>query len=56
MSSETFTLPKDFSKVVIVLVGMNFQSWWAGRDVSAFRKKIFNKEFMNKNFGDLHRK
>jgi hypothetical protein len=46
MTSEIFPIPKDFPKVVLVLVGMNFQLWWAGKAVSNLRKKIFNKEFM----------
>jgi hypothetical protein len=46
MSSENFSIPKDFSKVALVLMGMNFQLWWAGHEVDSFRKKIFNKEFM----------
>ncbi len=54
MSTETFKLPKGFEKVLLVLAGMNLQAWYAGFKVSGYRRKIFNQEFMDKNFGEVH--
>lgn len=54
MSTETFKLPKGFEKVLLVLAGMNLQAWYAGFKVSGYRRKIFNQEFMDKNFGEIH--
>ena len=50
MSSDSFTIPKGFAKVVLVVAGMNFQMFLLGFKVGGIRKKIFNKEFMEKHF------
>lgn len=47
-------LPKDFAKVPLVLIGMNVQLWLAGLHVGKLRKQLFNKEFMEKHFGEIH--
>ena len=55
MSISRITLPEDFtSKIPLVLLGLNLQILYAGFEVSSCRKKIFNKEFMKKNFGETH--
>lgn len=49
--TDAITIPKDFTKVLLVVAGMNLQLWFAAAEVGMMRKKIFNKEFMEKNFG-----
>jgi hypothetical protein len=51
---NNLSLPKDFLKVPLVLIGMNVQLWFAGYYVGKVRKEIFNKEFMKKHFGEIH--
>lgn len=33
---------------------MNLQAYFAAVEITRMRKKIFNKEFLEKNFQDLH--
>jgi hypothetical protein len=40
---SNFSIPKDFGKVPLVLIGMNLQLWWAGFQVGKLRKQLFNK-------------
>jgi len=53
--SDHFQIPKDFGKVLLVLGAMNLQMQTAGMAVGVMRKRIFNKNFMEKNFGKQHR-
>ena len=48
-------MPKDFPKVLTVLIGMNMQIFYISRQISSMRKEIFTERFMKENFGDLHR-
>ena len=41
--SDNFVIPKDFSKVLLVLAGMNLQCFYFGSQVSKMRSKIFNQ-------------
>jgi hypothetical protein len=50
-----FELPKDFAKIPLVLIGLNFQLWLAGLEVGRVRKQLFNQEFMKKHFGEVHK-
>ena len=43
MSSDSFPIPKGFSKVILVVAGMNFQMFLLGAKVGGIRKKIFNQ-------------
>ena len=43
---NNYTLPKDFVKVPLVLIGLNVQLWFAGLEVSRLRKKVFNKKWL----------
>jgi hypothetical protein len=52
---ENFQLPKDFAKVPLVLIAMNFQLAMAGGSLSKLRKQLFNQAFMEKHFGELHK-
>lgn len=56
MSIDSFTIPKGFEKVILVIAGMNLQAWYAGFKVAKVRRQIFNQEFMDKNFGDVHKR
>ena len=56
MSTDTFNIPKGFNKVLLVLAGMNVQMAIAGIGVSKCRGKIFNQEFMEQQFGEVHQK
>ena len=58
MSAEevAFTLPKGFAKVILVVAAMNFQTELFGIRIGKARKALFNKEFMEKNFGDSHKR
>jgi len=49
--SDNFQIPKDFGKVLLVLGAMNLQMQFAGMAVGTMRKRIFNANFMEKNFG-----
>lgn len=33
MSEQSFQIPKEIGKVLLVIAGMNLQMYWAGRDV-----------------------
>lgn len=48
-------IPKDYPLVVGVCLAMSWQMWTQGGAISAFRAKIFNEEFMKKEFGGVHR-
>ena len=51
MSADSFTIPKGFHKVILVVAGMNFQMFMLAGMAGKSRKKIFNKEFMEEKFG-----
>ena len=53
-SSDSLSIPKGFAKVILVVAGMNFQMSIQGIRVGKMRGKIFNKEFMDKHFGEVH--
>lgn len=55
MSTEGFSIPKGFEKVILVIAGMNLQAWYQGFKVAKVRRQIFNQEFMDKNFGTIHK-
>ena len=55
-STDSFSIPKGFAKVILVVAGMNLQMFAQGMRVSKMRAKIFNKEFMDKHFGETHQK
>ena len=54
MSSDSFTIPKGFAKVILVAAGMNLQLFFFATRVGKERKRIFNQEFMDKHFGEKH--
>jgi hypothetical protein len=47
--------PKDYPLTIAVALAMNFHCYCSGWSVSKARKQIFNREFMEKEFGLLHR-
>lgn len=44
----SFEIPKDYPLVMGVALAMSWQMFAQGMSVGPFRKKIFNKEFMEK--------
>jgi hypothetical protein len=42
-STDTFTIPKGFAKVILVVAGMNVQMFLQGGKVVGVRKQVFNK-------------
>ena len=52
----SFNLPKGFAKVILIVGVMNLQVQLLELTVNKQRSKLFNKEFMEKHFGDVHRK
>lgn len=44
-------LPKDYPLAVAVALAINVQCYAAGWSVGGARRKLFNKEFMDKEFG-----
>ena len=48
-------LPKDYPMAVAVALAINVHCHMASWGISKGRKEIFNKEFMQKEFGLLHR-
>ncbi len=52
---EKMLFPKDYPLTIAVALAMNFHCYCSGWSVSKARKQIFNREFMEKEFGLLHR-
>lgn len=48
--------PKEYPLAIAVALGMNWQMAFAGMAVPSLRKKIFNEDFMKKEFGDVHKR
>lgn len=48
-------IPKDYPLVVGVALAMSWQMFTQGFALPGLRKKIFNKEFMEKEFGAQHK-
>ena len=48
-------IPKDYPLVVGTALAMSWQCWRQGFQVGATRRKVFNKDFMEKEFGEVHR-
>ena len=53
----TVTLPSEYGYVMLCSVAIAFQCYVIGHVVAqAMRFKTFNRDFMNKNFQELHQK
>lgn len=39
----------------LILIGMNLQLWAAGMQISKLRKLMFNQQFMDKHYGEIHK-
>ena len=48
-------LPKEYPLAVAVALAMNVHCYSAAFKVGGARKKLFNKEFMDKQFGPKHK-
>lgn len=48
-------LPSDYPLVVAAALGMSWQMWGFGAQVSRFRKDTFNEDFMRKEWGTVHK-
>lgn len=48
-------VPVDYPWVLAAGLGISFHAFLQAGSVSAYRKKIFPQEFMNKEFGVVHR-
>ena len=44
--------PKDYPNVMAVALAMNWQTWFFGITAGTRRYKLFNQDFMEKEFGD----
>ena len=47
-------IPKDYPLVLGVALAMSWQMWGQGLAIGGLRKKLFNKDFMEKEFGARH--
>lgn len=54
MSTENFSIPKGFEKVLLVMAVMKLQASYEGVKVAKVRQQVFNQEFMDKNFKEVH--
>ena len=55
--SLTLTLPENYGLVLLSSVAVAFQCWLVGFTVAqGKRRKYFTQEFLEKNFGDEHKK
>lgn len=48
-------LPSDYPLVVAAALGMSWQCWGFGAQVSRFRSQHFNEDFMRKEWGVTHK-
>lgn len=39
----------------LILIGLNLQAWAAGLQIGKLRKVMFNKQFMEKHYGEIHK-
>lgn len=53
--TEGFKVPKGFEKVLLIMAAMKLQAWYEGTKVVKIRNQVFNQEFMEKNFGEIHK-
>ena len=52
----SFQIPEDYPLVMGVALAMSWQMFTQGFAVPGLRKKIFNKDFMEKEFGAIHQR
>ncbi|CDW82860.1 mapeg family protein [Stylonychia lemnae] len=51
------TLPKEYPYVMLLALGISLQCYFTGFFVAQPKRyKMFNRQFMNENFGELHKK
>jgi hypothetical protein len=48
-------IPDEYPLVVLAALGMSWQMWGFGTQVSRFRKNTFNEDFMKKEWGTIHK-
>ena len=49
-------IPKDYPLVGAVAIAMNWHMMTQGVAAGKFRSKLFNQDFMDKEFGQVHEK